>query len=198
MEFAKNPDGSGGGRVNAIDWLTLYKNDVGVSTGNTYDYSNVSSNHGTHVAGTACGNTQGWARDANIYTIEFNYSGSPVAQWDLVLFDFIRAFHRKKPINSTTGRRNPTITNNSWGYSYSNINLSSITSVTYRGNTVDVTGLSDVTKKLTLENMGVPVPAGTYLYRLPARVSALDADVQDAINEGIIVVGSACLIYLFS
>jgi hypothetical protein len=191
LEFAKNPDGSGGGRVNAIDWLTLYKNDVGVSTGNTYDYSNVSSNHGTHVAGTACGNTQGWARDANIYTIEFNYSGSPVAQWDLVLFDFIRAFHRKKPINSTTGRRNPTITNNSWGYSYSNINLSSITSVTYRGNTVDVTGLSDATKKLTLENMGVPVPAGTYLYRLPARVSALDADVQDAINEGIIVVGSA-------
>ena len=191
LEFAKNPDGSGGGRVNAIDWFGLYKNDVGVSTGNSYDYSSFSSNHGTHVAGTACGNTQGWARDANVYSIEFNYSGSPVAQWDLVVFDFIRAFHSKKPINSQTGRRNPTITNNSWGYSYNNISLSNVTSVTYRSNTVDLTGLTDEVKKLTLENMGVPVPYNTYLYRVPARVSALDADIQDAINEGVIVVGSA-------
>jgi hypothetical protein len=190
LEFAKNPDGSGGGRVNTIDWLTLYKNDVGVSTSNTYDYTYLSSNHGTHVAGTACGNTQGWARDANIYSIEFNYGGV-VAQWDLVLFDFIRAFHRKKPINPETGRRNPTITNNSWGYSYGDIFLSNITSVNYRGLTIDLTGLSDVTKKTLLEERGVPVPANTYLYRMPARVSALDADIQDAINEGIIVVGSA-------
>jgi Subtilase family len=191
LEFAKNPDGSGGGRVNTIDWFGLYKNDVGVSTGNSYDYSSFSSNHGTHVAGTACGNTQGWARDANIYSIEFNYSGSPVAQWDLVLFDFIRAFHRKKPTNPETGRKNPTITNNSWGYSYSNVTLSSVTSVTYRGNTTDLSGLTTEQKKDSLETLGVPVPFNTYLYKIPARVAALDADIQDAINEGIIVVASA-------
>jgi subtilisin family serine protease len=35
------------------------------------------------------------------------------------------------------------------------------------------------------------VPAGTYLYRTPARAAGVDADIQDAINEGIIIVASA-------
>ena len=42
-----------------------------------------------------------------------------------------------------------------------------------------------------MESKGVPVPAGTYLFRTPARVAALDADIQDAINDGVIVVSSA-------
>lgn len=189
-EFMRNPDGSGGGRVNTINWFQ-YNSYVGVSGTNTYDYSNFSSNHGTHVAGTVSGNTQGWARDSNIYTIEFNYSSSPVSQWDLILFDYIRAFHRNKPVNPATGRRNPTITNNSWGYSYGNLALSDITSVTYRGLSTDISSASVENKKILLEERGVPVPFNTYLYRTPARVSALDADIQDAINEGIIVISSA-------
>ena len=36
----------------------------------------------------------------------------------LILFDYLRAFHRYKPINPETGLRNPTITNHSWGYRY--------------------------------------------------------------------------------
>lgn len=189
-EFAAYPDGSGGGRVNTIDWYQ-YNDYTGVVVNGSYDYSTVSSNHGTHVAGTACGNTQGWARDANIYTIEFNYSNSPVAQWDLILFDYIRSFHRNKPINPETGRRNPTVTNHSWGYSYNNINLTNITSVTYRGVTTDISTLTTAQKKTELESKGVPVPAGTYLYKMPVRIAALDADIQDAINDGVIVVSSA-------
>jgi len=42
-----------------------------------------------------------------------------------------------------------------------------------------------------LEANGVPVPAGTYLYATPARVAAVDADIQDAINDGVIVISSA-------
>jgi hypothetical protein len=189
-EFAANPDGSGGGRVNTIDWYE-YNDYTGAVVSGSYDYSTVSSNHGTHVAGTAVGNTQGWARDANVYSIEFNYSNSPVSEWDLILFDYLRAFHRNKPINPETGRRNPTVTNHSWGYSYGNIGLSNITSVTYRGITTDISALSTADKKIALESRGVPVPFGTYLYKMPARVAALDADIQDAISDGVIVVSSA-------
>jgi len=191
-EFAVNADGTGGSRVNQYNWFQ-HSAYLALSTTGTYNYSNISSNHGTHVAGTMAGNTQGWARDANIYNMEFNYAGGngPVGDWSLYIFDYIRAFHLNKPINPATGKRNPTITNHSWGYSYgTSITVSSVTSVTYRGVTTAVTG-NDAAKKATLEANGVPVPFNSYLYRPPARYTALDADIQDAIAEGIIVVSSA-------
>jgi len=195
-EFAVNPDGSGGGRVITHDWTqywdATYDDDFSnVVFSGGYNYSVVSSSHGTHVAGTIAGNTQGWARDANIYTIEFNYSNTPVAQWDLILYDIIRKFHRSKPINPATGRRNPTICNNSWGYSYNQISLSNVSSVTFRGTTTLLSGLNDSQKKATLEINGVPVPAGTYLFKTPARVAATDADIADCIADGVIFVASA-------
>ena len=68
--------------------------------------------------------------------------------------------------------------------------MSSITSVTYRGATTTVSG-TNAQKKVTLEDNGVPVPASTYLYKTPARVAAVDADIQDAIADGVIVISSA-------
>jgi hypothetical protein len=190
-EFAINADGTGGSRVNQFNWFTL-SSAVGISTTGPYDYSNMSSNHGTHVAGTVAGNTQGWARDASIYNMEFGYAGAnaPV-NWELYIFDYLRAFHKNKAINPATGRRNPTVTNHSWGYSYNNIALTSVTSVTYRGTTTDISALSTANKKISLEQNGVPVPTGTYLYRTPYQYAALDADVTDAIADGVIVVAAA-------
>lgn len=189
-EFAVNIDGTGGSRVNQYNWFAL-SSIVGVNTDGTYDYSNISSNHGTHVAGTVAGNTQGWARDSTIYNMEFSYAGanSP-ANWELYIFDYLRAFHKNKTINPATGKRNPTITNHSWGYSYGNIPLSSITSVTYRGVTTALSG-TDADKKTILEANGAPVPNNTYLYRTPYTYAALNADVADAIADGVIVVAAA-------
>ena len=191
-EFAVNPDGTGGSRVNLYDWF-LHSADVGVSTTGSYDYSNISSNHGTHVAGTCVGNTQGWARDANIYSMEFNYSGSnaPPGDWALYVFDYIRYWHRSKPVNSATGIKNPTITNNSWGYAINQVFLSAVNSVGYQGSIVNLIGLNDADKKTALEQNGVPVPFNTYLYKIPGRVAALEADIIDAISDGVIVVSSA-------
>jgi len=192
-EFAVNPDGSGGSRVNQFNWFQ-YNSVLGYGSNGTYTYStsgaSPNSNHGTHVAGTACGNTQGWARDANIYNMAFSDTLSGVTDWDEKLWDYLRHFHKNKAINSATGRRNPTITNHSWGYSRVNINLSTLTSVTYRGTTTALSG-TDSQKKTVLEDNGVPVPANTYLFKTPARIAAVDADVQDAIADGVIVISSA-------
>ena len=192
-EFAVNPDGSGGSRVNQFNWFQ-YNSVLGYGSNGTYTYStsgaSPNSNHGTHVAGTACGNTQGWARDANIYNMAFSDTLSGVTDWDEKLWDYLRHFHKNKPINAETGRRNPTITNHSWGYSNNSIQLSTFTSVTYRGTTTALSG-TDSQKKTVLEDNGVPVPANTYLYRVPARNAAVDADIQDAINDGVIIISSA-------
>jgi len=192
-EFSVNPDGTGGSRVNQFNWFQ-YNSVLGYGANGTYTYStsgaSPNTNHGTHVGGTVSGNTQGWARDANIYNMAFSDSLSGVTDWDEKLWDYLRHFHKNKAINSATGRKNSTITNHSWGYSYGNISLSSITSVTYRGTTTTVSG-TNTQRKTILEDNGVPVPAGTYLYRTPARVAAVDADIQDAIADGVIVISSA-------
>ena len=81
--------------------------------------------------------------------------------------------------------------NNSWGYNYGNISLSGINGHTYRGTFTDISGQPDATKKTSLETNGVPVPASTYLFRMPAVSAGVDADVVDAIADGVIMVGSA-------
>ena len=132
-EFAVNPDGTGGSRVKQFNWLSLNPQVTGGAAGNyTYDAptNNNNQNHGMHVAGTACGNTQGWARYSNIYNV------SPYDnQLGTSLFDFIRVWHQTKEINPETGRRNPTVINNSWG-SYWNTGTttrSNLTSITFQG-----------------------------------------------------------------
>ena len=195
-EFAVNVDGTGGSRVNQFNWFQ-YKSALGYNSHpTTYTYSSSgaspNTNHGTHVAGTVAGNTQGWARDANIYNMAFQDSLSGVTDWDEFLWDYLRHFHKNKAVNSSTGRRNPTITNHSWGYSYgSNTeDLSDLTSVRYRGTTTSLSG-TDAQKKTVLEDNGVPVPGSTFLFKVPARQSSVDADIQDAINDGVIVISSA-------
>jgi hypothetical protein len=185
-EYAVNSDGTGGSRVIQYNWY-LHK-----SGGGTYVYTPYTgtaaeqdNNHGAHVAGTAVGNTQGWARSANIYNIN-PYSTNPNGDIDTLLFDYIRAFHASKTINPATGRRNPTITNNSWGYS-STVVASTIATIFYRGTTV--------TGPFTLEQLAsygliTANYFGTDYLFIPARVAAVEQDIEDAIADGIIVVGA--------
>ncbi len=130
-EYARNADGSGGTRTNQYNWFQHDPAVKGTSAG-TYSYS--TGSHSTHVAGTVAGNTQGWARDANIYNIYY-YAGA-VGDFNFpYVMDYVREFHKNKSVNPATGRKNPTITNNSWGMSIfpSEWSFSDITAVTYRG-----------------------------------------------------------------
>jgi hypothetical protein len=128
-EYAVNADGTGGSRMVSYNW---YQHNPEVTGGGVATYNNGTNSHSVHVSGTVAGNTQGWARDANIYNIYYD-TGNP-GDFSLV-FDYVRAFHRNKAVNNSTGRKNPTITNNSWGQSIfpSQWTLSDITAVTYRG-----------------------------------------------------------------
>ena len=196
-EFAVNVDGTGGSRVNQFNWFQ-YKSALGYNSHpTTYTYSSSgaspNTNHGTHVAGTVAGNTQGWARDANIYNMAFQDGLSGVTNWDEFLWDYLRHFHKNKAVNSSTGRRNPTITNHSWGYSYNTVTeyLEDLTAVRYRGTVTSLSGLTNPQKKTILEDNGVPVPYSTIISSVPARQASVDADIQDAINDGVIVISSA-------
>jgi subtilisin family serine protease len=193
-EFRENPDGTGNLRTNEFNWFQ-YSSALGYSTNANYSYAGDNGSHGTHVAGTVAGNTQGWARNATIYNMEFASDaggGNGVTSWTNKLWDYVRYFHKNKSINAATGRRNPTVMNNSWGYSYGSNSgdLSNTTSVNYRGTSTNLTG-TDADKKLVLETKRVPVPGNTYFYLMPARVASVDADIQDAIDDGVIVVAAA-------
>jgi hypothetical protein len=205
-EFAKNADGTGGTRVNQFQWFTLngtvasIDDDGTALTGSTYAYMWQSTagsdmvsdnNHGCHVAGTVAGNTNGWARDANIYNIS-PYSTNPnTSMSSLVMWDYIRAFHRTKAINPATGRKNPTICNCSYGTSISwpdaTIGTGPITQINYRGVNVGTVGTSATAAQLNaakIRNLG-----GTAT--VPYYVSSVVSDIQQAIDDGVIIVGSA-------
>ena len=193
-EYAVNSDGTGGSRVIQYNW---FQHRIG---GGTYVYTPYigtaaqdDNNHGAHVAGTVCGNTQGWARSANIYNIN-PYSTNPNGNIPTLIFDYIRAFHAAKPINPATGRRNPTITNNSWGFAY-NIDAATITEVFYRGQLYP--GPFPLTGAGSLDDFGLITQLaqvnGVLINNLgiPARVLSVEQDIRDAIADGIIVVGAA-------
>ena len=206
-EFRENPDGTGNLRGNQFNWFQ-YSAALGYSsnTAATYNYSTITSSHGTHVAGTVAGNTQGWARDANIYNMEFSdnaggNNGITGLWWYNIMFEYVRYFHNNKPINAATGRRNPTIVNNSYGFynNDGNILLSTISEIKYRTVTTSFSGMTTAQKRTALQDRRIPVPDSTYgspydSDRTPymgIRVASIDADIEDCINDGVIVVGSA-------
>lgn len=132
-EYAVNPDGTGGTRTVQYNW---FQHDPVVKGIPASNYSYGTGSHSTHVAGTVAGNTQGWARNSNIYNIYYLAGDPGTGAWNFsYVMDYVRQFHANKSVNPATGRRNPTITNNSWGMSIfpSEWALTDITAVTYRG-----------------------------------------------------------------
>jgi hypothetical protein len=152
------------------------------------------SYHGIHVTGTACGQHYGWAREANIYNLAVTSSWpSGQSVGGLLIFDYLRAFHLNKPINSTTGKRNPTITNHSYGGIYfmpnNNLQFGDVTQVVWQGETYNAgnPGPSGWTQAGVEQDFGLRFGVDTY----PSWSSSIAADVQDAIEDGVVIIGAA-------
>ena len=140
-EYAVNANGTGGSRMLNYNW---FQHNLAVKGTAPGTYSNPTHSHSVHVSGTVAGNTQGWARDANIYNIYYDAGDSGDFSY---VFGYVKEFHKAKSINPATGRRNPTICNNSWGESIfpSEWSMTDITAVTYRGTRYTPSGATTYT-----------------------------------------------------
>ena len=162
-----------------------------------YANNNNPEYHGVHVAGTVAGQHYGWAREANIYGLQIlgsMPSGQSLSAF--LLYDYLRAFHRYKPLNQDTGRRNPTVSNHSWGYGSNLTNdypsgfvIGDITSIVYNGVTYNSgnPGPSGWTMAGVETDFGI----GQFKRKFNYHYAALNADVEDAIEDGVVIIGAA-------
>lgn len=209
-EFAINSTGTGGTRVIQIDWHQFTPSVLGIDNDSvaaltsTYIYTpyidainpgvTTENNHGASVAGVACGNRQGWARSSNIYNLN-PYSSNTNNLNQLIIWDYIRIFHQTKSINPRTKRKNPTVVNCSVGnylyypFDYGAFQTGPIVYVNYRGADIglpsNTVGLSDA----ELTSGGIYASGG--IATVPFYSTSLAADTQDAIADGIHIVGAA-------
>jgi hypothetical protein len=142
-----------------------------------------SDGHGTNVASIAAGNTNGWAKNANIYSINVIDSiiNSNTYTDPLSALETVQAFHLAKTPNKF-GWRAPTICSNSWGYNQSYTN---ITGTNYQG-----TMHPAVTPNSAYGQ--VPPYGGTLADATHGlRVTAIEAQILACQNAGVIFVGSA-------
>lgn len=160
-------------RLKQIDWPAQ----AGLSGSYTQgvDHYTDQYGHGTHCASTTAGKLYGWANNADIYAIKiFDDDAYGVS----ASFNLIRGWHN----NKGTGR--PTVVNMSWGYfgEYTSINGGNYRGTPWTGNTIQ-----NQYGMITAGNLN---NAGTE-YTFGVRVTSVDSDIEDCINDGIILIAAA-------
>ena len=196
-------------RFVSYDWFNELNTEVSsidddgqtLPTGNVTYYANASNPeyHGTHVAGTCAGAAYGLANEANIYGLQI-LGTMPSGQSlpTLLLYDYLRAFHKKKPINPVTGYKNPTISNHSWGYSTetsleaefpTGIAIGNVVEVNYQG--VQYNSSNPNPSGWTMAGLETDFGIAPTKWSIPVTLTSVNADVEDAIEDGIVIICAA-------
>ena len=178
-------------RVQAYDWSSLGVTGVAASVSiggylgdaTAQDPTISGGGHGTNVASIAAGRSNGWARGARIYSIRI-FSGIDMTTGSTLgaisqtkYAQLIRAFH-----NAKSAPRRPTIANLSLQTVLNQTaNSQYVTQLNYRG-TATYNGTTAAFRDAT---------KGLINTLFPIRVSSVDSDLIDAIDDGVIIVGAA-------
>jgi len=143
----------------------------------------ISTTHGTQCTANAVGRTQGWAFNANKWSI--NAYGTDGASFE-PYFDIMKLFHLAKGDNPTYGNKNPTISSNSWGYREVQ---GSSGYYYYRVGTTGAGGIQYSTKPAFMQYIGFYGDSNRMKGEHPPN-SALEAGAE-LIAAGVIFVGAA-------
>ena len=187
-EFNGTPrSNSGTTRYQTVDWPTI----SGVGGSQHADYHRDLTGHGTHVAGIACGKLNGWAKEANVFSLKV-LDDATTAFGVSTAFNMLRGHHNaKKAANSddNTIPTTPTVCNMSWNLL--GTNTRTLTGGQWRGSSF--TGSLASLGNGSLKQYGLmPTDAtidGYWFY--PARVASVESDIEDCIDAGIHFVGAA-------
>ena len=148
----------------------------------------MNDSHGTGCAGLAAGKNFGLAFESNIWTISIF---SPANISTEASYDSLKIFHQHKPINTATGRKNPTVVNGSWGY-FGAFNSNTTVTYKFKGSTGTFTGYSFSDTGAQAYAYGLS-SGGAYGRRFStsSRSHSIDAAGAEMIDAGVIFVVAA-------
>jgi subtilisin family serine protease len=169
-------DEDGNSRLQQIDWFSA----SGISGTQPNGFYTDYDGHGTHCAGIAAGKTFGFAKNANIYAQKLaGLEGSSDPNTGIFTddaFDTIRLWHANK-----SGSR-PTVVNMSWGYG-ATLSANNVSNIHWRG--------ADYTSGNPALDYGISTYDNFNPWRIEARASSVDVEIQEMIDAGIHVVIAA-------
>jgi len=148
----------------------------------------MTSSHGTGCAGLAAGKNFGLAFESNIWTISIFSPGNQTIERS---YDCMKIFHQNKPINTVTGRRNPTVVNGSWGY-FGGFNSNTQVYYSWKGATGNFTGYAFDDTGIQAYAYGIS-GGSTYnrQYTTSSRSNSTETAGDEMIAAGVVFVGAS-------